>query len=98
MTANNVFIALLGSSVLALAGCAVEPEKTATETHFGESVRQMVQAQTANPSTLSNPPTESLENADGKRLEKVLEAYRTDVAKPEAVKNDVVISVDNARR
>jgi hypothetical protein len=27
----------------------------------------------------------------------VLEAYRTDVAKPETVNDDVVISLDNAR-
>jgi type IV pilus biogenesis protein CpaD/CtpE len=81
---------LLGS--LVLGGCAHEP--TALERSFGSSVRNMIEAQTFDPSTLSSPSTETVEASDGRRIEAVLDVYRTDVAKPAAASEDIVISVD----
>ena len=95
MDANNKVFAAFGVAALMLAGCSGEP--TQTQTNFGVSVRQMVEAQTANPSTITNPSAESMQGTDGKRIEAVLDAYRTDVAKPEAVNESVNINLDNAR-
>jgi hypothetical protein len=77
-----------------LAGCG---KPTLVERNFGESVRQMVEAQTYDPSTLSNPSTEPVEGGDGQQLENVIGAYRSDVAKPEAVNDDIVINVGGQR-
>lgn len=96
MKSYQTLAALVGLPVVVMLGaCTTEP--TLTERNFGKSVRQMVRAQTYDPSTLETPSTETIENADGRRLESVLEAYRTDVAKPEAVNDDIVISVDGQR-
>jgi type IV pilus biogenesis protein CpaD/CtpE len=93
---QKTLAALVGLPVLTLlAACASEP--TLTERNFGTSVRQMIEAQTYDPSTLATPSTETVDTADGRRLENVLEAYRTDVAKPESVSEDIVISVDGQR-
>jgi hypothetical protein len=88
--------AILGTllSATVLAGCA---QPTALERSFGSSVRNMIEAQTYDPSTLNSPPTETVETSDGRRLEGVLDVYRTDVGKPETVRDDVVISVDGGR-
>jgi type IV pilus biogenesis protein CpaD/CtpE len=75
---------LAGLAMAALVmACASKP--TETERNFGASVRNMIEAQTADPSTLSAPSTETIEDSDGRRLEAVLDVYRTDVAKPAAV-------------
>ena len=95
MDASKKLYAMFGAAALVLAGCSGEP--TQTQTNFGVSVRQMIQAQTADPSTLTNASDEPLDGSDGRRTEAVLEAYRTDVAKPETVNDNVVISLDNAR-
>ncbi|HZL94175.1 MAG TPA: hypothetical protein VFB99_11040 [Vicinamibacterales bacterium] len=96
MKSYQTLAALVGLPVVVLLGaCTTEP--TLTERNFGDSVRQMIQAQTHDPSTLATPSTETVESSDGRRLENVLDAYRTDVAKPESVNEDVVISVDGGR-
>lgn len=96
MKSYQTLAALVGLPVVVLLGaCTTEP--TLTERNFGNSVRQMIQAQTHDPSTLATPSTETVESSDGRRLENVLDAYRTDVAKPESVNEDVVISVDGGR-
>jgi type IV pilus biogenesis protein CpaD/CtpE len=88
----------IGSAVLGLSlfcGCTVEP--TLTERNFGESVRQMIQAQTNDPSTLTNPSEETLDGSDGQRAEGVLETYRTDVYKPAPAGEPVVLSIEGGR-
>jgi hypothetical protein len=91
MNTRKLYSAVLVTLPLGLGACVAEP--TLTETNFGNSVRQMIEAQTYDPSTLRTPSTDPVDSADGKRLENVLEAYRTDVAKPAAVSEDVVINV-----
>jgi len=84
---------LAGVAMAALVtACAHKP--TETERNFGASVRNMIEAQTYDPSTLTAPSTDTIEDSDGRRLEAVLDAYRTDVAKPSAVNDEIVINVD----
>jgi hypothetical protein len=63
---------------LLTAGCADTP---LADADYGNSVRQMVQAQTLDPAAASNPPALAPEITDGARLEQALEVYRKDVAK-----------------
>jgi PBP1b-binding outer membrane lipoprotein LpoB len=87
--------AMLGVPLL-LCGCANEP--TLTERNFGDSVRQMIQAQTYDASTLESPSTEPVEGADGRRTENVLETYRNDVYKPAAAgSNEIALGVSEGR-
>lgn len=79
------------SATLLLAACATEP--TATERAFGDSVRQMIAAQTYDPSTLTNPPEGAIENTDGQMLEGALESYRETIADPGDVSGGVTINV-----
>jgi type IV pilus biogenesis protein CpaD/CtpE len=96
MEYRNTMVALAVSIGSALVGaCAHEPSEL--ERNFGSSVRNMIEAQTYDPSTLSSPSTETLEGGDGRRVEAVLEVYRTDVAQPDAASEEIVISVDGGR-
>ncbi len=97
---KNVSAVLALALVATLLGAcaALEPEPTLLESHFGDSVRQMIEAQTYDPSTLSSPSTQPVEGGDGQRIQNVLEAYRTDVAKPESVDDDIVINVGGGQR
>jgi type IV pilus biogenesis protein CpaD/CtpE len=79
------------SATLLLAACASEP--TATERAFGDSVRQMISAQTYDPSTLTNPPEGAIENTDGQMLQGALESYRETVADQGAVGDSITINV-----
>ena len=90
--ANNAVCAgILTAAAMLLSGCATEP--SATEKDFGNSVRQMVRAQTYDPSTLDNPSRQPVTGLDGEHADIVLDAYRTDIAKPEQVRNEIQINV-----
>lgn len=65
---------------------------SAVESDFGNSVRHMRQAQTLNPGT---PSRETIETTDGDRLSAVLDVYRGDVARPEAIRESIVIDAGN---
>ena len=75
---NSIPATALAIAALLIAGCADTP---LSDADYGESVRQMVQAQTLDPVAASNPPELPPEITDGARLEKALEVYRKDVAK-----------------
>lgn len=81
-------LALAAAATLA-GGCAHGPENV--ERDYGNSVRHMVESQTANPAAPAD--ANAIEHGDGQRLNNVIEAYRKDVAKPEDVKRDIVINV-----
>ena len=87
---NALGLGLVGAALL-LGACAGRP--TLTEQNFGESVRQMIRAQTYDPSTLESPSTETIESTDGQLLDNALEAYRSTVAAPESAGREVVITL-----
>lgn len=70
--------------------CSAYPR---TEADFGDSVRHMVRSQTANPGPTDPSPVET---GDGERLNGVLEAYRTDVARTEQAPAPVVVGFGSA--
>lgn len=90
MKTNITMLAPVFATLL-LAGCATEP--TPTERNFGESVRQMIRAQTYDPGTLTSPSDAVIDNTDGQMLEGVLETYRETVANPDSVGNEITINV-----
>ena len=81
------------ASLVLTAGCAHGPE--AVEQDYGNSVRHMMQAQTANPAAPAD--ANAIEGGDGQRLNNVIEAYRKDVSKPEEVKRDIVINMGGSQ-
>lgn len=93
MHTNSKIRALFASTALLVAaGCAATgPE--AVEADFGNSVRAMRQAQIANPSApVDNDP---IDHGDGQRVNGAIDAYRKGVGDRSAVKEDLVIGVDN---
>ncbi len=60
---------LVGSTLTLLCGCSAYP---ATESEFGDSVRQMVRSQKVFVAVDETP----VDEGDGQRLETVLEGYR----------------------
>ena len=79
-------------ALVAMSGCETSP--SATEADYGNSVRAMVQNQTANPAPAD---TATVETGDGVRVQNALDVYRTDVARPEDVKKDLIIDVGGNR-
>jgi hypothetical protein len=80
----------LAVAALAVAGCA----NTTSDDDYGQSVKQMVQAQTFDPAAASNPPEFAPEITDGARLQNALDVYRKDVAKGNTdVKQPVIFEV-----
>jgi type IV pilus biogenesis protein CpaD/CtpE len=91
MNTIKIFHALAVSGSLLAAGCATGPE--AVEADFGNSVRQMTQAQIANPAApVDNSP---IDHGDGSRINAAVEAYRKGVSDPKDIKQDIIISNDN---
>jgi hypothetical protein len=90
----NTHTMLAGLATTALLAACSTNNPTPTERSFGDSVRNMIEAQTYDPSTRSSPSTETVDSSDGRRLEAVLDVYRTDVAKPDTVGDEIVINVD----
>jgi hypothetical protein len=76
-------------SALAAAGCADTP----SEADYGNSVNQMIQAQTYDPAASANPPEQPPMASDGARLDNALTIYRADVAKAGEVKREAEFTV-----
>lgn len=68
-------------------------EPVAVERDFGNSVRQMVQAQTLNPAAAAYPDPEPVEAMLGEQAENVYNVYRSDVAKPGEVQQTINFNV-----
>jgi hypothetical protein len=89
--------ALIGTvtavAALAAAGCADAP----SEADYGNSVKQMVEAQTYDPAASANPPEQPPLASDGARLDNALAVYRADVAKAAAVKREAEFSVGDKK-
>lgn len=74
LIARNILKAAAMLAAVTLGACSHSP--TMTEQTFGDSVRNMVRAQTYDPSTLSDSSGDIEEPADGQMLEGALETYR----------------------
>ena len=81
-------------SLLMVAGCAGDPERV--EDDYGNSVRHMTAAQTANPSAPVD--NNAIDHGDGTRINAAVEAYRKDVSNPQDVKKDTSFKVDNNKQ
>lgn len=60
---------------------------------YRKSVNEMIQGQTANPATLTNPSSAVVTGADPDMVNVAIETMRGHVAKPEDVQRDIVLKV-----
>lgn len=81
------------AAALAVSACTTVPAPSSVEADFGNSVRSVIAAQTANPATLVSPSTATLTGVDPDYANTVVETLRKDVPKPEEVKRPVVVEV-----
>ncbi len=86
--------AAFGTAVLLLAGCA----ETRTEREFGDSVRQVMNAQIADPHAAALPSSEAVTGGHAGRLEGVIEAHGSEVSNTEGVSKPVSIDVGGGSR
>lgn len=92
-TPNPTRLGAMLITVALLGGCDTYGP-TATELDYGNSVRNMVQSQTANPGPVDDAPAES---GDAQRARNAIDVYRSDVGKPESVQRELVIGADGSR-
>jgi citrate lyase gamma subunit len=88
LTMKSIRTLILISALPVMSMACAWNEESGTEADFGNSVRQMIAEQTANP----NPQAAAEEAGDGPRLEAVIEAYRTDAGSRAAI--DRAIDID----
>lgn len=77
-----------------LAGCASSPQQE-NDPAFGNSVRNMVQAQMHNPAAAESAADEAPAGLDGARAENVIKAYRADVDKPAGAQETPAMRIGN---
>jgi len=75
------------AAVVVLAACA--GTQSAVEVDFGLSVDSLINAQVANPATLSNPSTAPVTGVDPDYADNVVKEMRQSVAKPAEVKEPI---------
>jgi non-homologous end joining protein Ku len=78
------------AALIVLASCSSTSQ---VEDEYGESVRQMINAQVYDPATLSNPSAKPVEGADPDMVNNAVQAMREHVAAPEKVGEDLVLHV-----
>ena len=78
---------------LAVACVACSSRPTHLEADYRTSVRQMINAQAADPTTLANPSAAVVTGADPDMVNTAIETMRGHVAKPEDVQRDIVLKV-----
>lgn len=81
---KTIKVLALGALLSVGVGCATH--ETATERDFGKSVRSMIDRQTLNPMESMLPDPQPIEHGNGDRLNKSMEAYKTDVSTPSDLK------------
>jgi hypothetical protein len=86
---------LLVCGSLMLAACETP---TPVESDFGNSVRQMRDAQTLDRDTLTNPSDKPVTGADAYVVNTAVEEMRKDVPDREKSQGDVVINVGNTQK
>ena len=78
-------------TTLVLGACSHSP--TMTEQSYGDSVRNMIRAQTYDPATLDDSSEPTVEATDGQKLEGALETYREAAGNTQSVSQPINISV-----
>ena len=84
---------LAALALLAVAGCTSMDGPKAVEEDFGNSVRQMRQAQMADPSAPAD--NDPIDHGDGAKSNAAIDVYRKTVSDPATVKEDMIIGVDD---
>jgi hypothetical protein len=82
------------AALVSLVACATSQ----TERDYGQSVRQMINAQVYNPATLTKPSDKPVEGADPDMVNAAVEALREHVSQPKDVGQDIVLQVGNKGR
>ena len=80
----------LVAACLGLTACAAP---SGTKDDYGNSVRNMVSAQTANPNAAAENKGRVADRGDGQRSEAVIEAYRDVSPEPETVGRSLIIDL-----
>ena len=91
---NYIAISLI-VACLALAACA---GPSAVEDDYGNSVRNMVNAQAANPNAAADNQGRIADQGDGQRGEGVIEEYREITTESEEVSRDLIIQMGGGGR
>lgn len=93
---NSKFtLLILAACMVTTAGCA---SKSGTERDFGDSVRQVTNAQVYDPNAAANPDPSPVVGGDPDRLNNSLDGHRKDVASPAGVAAPVTVNVGNGNR
>ena len=92
-TITGVFAVLL--TLAALSACSRQPTVRDVEAKFGDTVRDVMNSQIHDYDAAMHPNPDAIEGTDSNRLNNVLEAYRSDVAKPEEVQQPLSSSIGN---
>ncbi len=92
---RNLSCIALISGLIFITGCSTtSTDPVRVEQDYGNSVRNMVQAQILDPEAAENPPEEAPTGLDGRNAEAVLKSYRGDVSKPKQVDKPVQININ----
>lgn len=85
---------LLVAVAASIAGCNTQ---TRTERDYGKAVHDMISAQVADPTTLTNPSTAPVTGADPDMVNTAVNTLRGEVSKPEDVKRDIVLKLGSGK-
>lgn len=80
-------------AVVGLLSACTSTDAVRVEEDFGNSVRNMIQAQTYNPEAARNPPSEPPTVLDGPKGGKVLDEYRGDVSDPQQTERPIQLEI-----
>ena len=86
---NYIGIGLV-AACMGLAACA---GPSAVEEDHGNSVRNMVSAQTANPNAAADNKDQKADRGDGQRSEGIMKAYRETATEPDSVDRNLIIDI-----
>lgn len=73
-----------------LTACSTNPQESLV---FGESVKQVTEMQIMNPDAREQYGTEVYGQMDGQMGENAMDVYRSDIDKPQEVKNEIQVNI-----
>ncbi len=84
-------IVIVAAIAAIAAGCSAA--KTQAEADYGRAVREMINAQVADPRTITNPSSAPVTGADPDMVNAAVNALRGEVSEPADVKKDIVVNI-----